>query len=169
MITNEFKYKLDFYYQQSLLYLVTFIIYVGAKSSITNQDLLKVILDPIAIIILIFVLGSFVTLFLNIIRNRKIIVTSDSIILKHNNDIKEIKLSDIEWAHIGKEISVRTAGSNQIVLLKVKKRLRIYKIRIGRYELGHELLSSLRALTLQLPKKQKRNLREIRNKFLQKR
>ena len=34
--------------------------------------------------------------------------------------VLKIALSEIQWVHIGRERFVRTAGSNQVILLKVK-------------------------------------------------
>ena len=165
MIKEEFKYKLDFYYQQALLYLMTLILYSGIKGSITTEEFVVTFKDPIIIIILFFVLGSFLTLLLNYLKRRKIVISENSISFEHSKGSKSILVSEIEWAHIGKETMVRTAGTNQVVLLKVKNRLRVYRIRIGRYERNNELLNSLRDLIKNLPSKQKRNLNEVRQKF----
>lgn len=166
MYNKEFKYKLDFYYQQALLYLLTLILYVGVKGTISDKEFILTLNDPIVLIIVVFVCGSFLTLFLSILRAKKIIITEHSIIFQNSKSSKEILFSEIEWAHVGKETMVRTAGTNQIVLLKVKNRLRVYRIRIGRYEKSNELLISLKEIVQHLPKKQKRSLSEVRSKFL---
>ncbi|MEK7818457.1 MAG: hypothetical protein AAB255_01540 [Bacteroidota bacterium] len=162
----EFKYKIDFYYQQALLYLLTLILYVGIKGNLNQEELSETLRDPIVLIIIIFVFGSFVTLFLNYHRNRKIIIHQNEIIFEHRNGSKKIALSEIQWVHIGRERFVRTAGSNQVILLKVKNRLRVYRIRIGRYEQSNELLETLRNLTSDIPSRKKRSLKEVRHNIL---
>src|ERR1051325_7535877 len=55
-----FKYKLDFYYQQALLYLVTLLLYGGIRGTITFERLPSLGADPILYIIILFVIISFV-------------------------------------------------------------------------------------------------------------
>ena len=47
MPPKEFKYKLDFYYQQALIYLVTLILYAGVKGSFIENEFTLVFRDPI--------------------------------------------------------------------------------------------------------------------------
>ncbi len=148
-----FKYKLDFYYQQSLIYLITLILYVGLKGSFIEDSFSLVFKDPIIYIILLFVLGSFIILLLNIIRIRKLIITEDKIIFSHKFHQHEVNLSDIEWVYIGRERSVQTAGRSQVIIFKLKGRLRLYRIRLGRYEHQKELLQLLNERVKQIPHK----------------
>jgi hypothetical protein len=57
---NIFRYKLDFYYQQLIIYLVTLIVYAVARGTFSVDGYTVVWHDPILYIILIFVLFSFV-------------------------------------------------------------------------------------------------------------
>ena len=103
MPPKEFKYKLDFYYQQALIYLVTLILYAGVKGSFIENEFTLVFRDPILYIIGFFVVVAFVTLALNKIRDRKLIVEQGAIIFQHKFTRREIPFSDIEWFHIGRE------------------------------------------------------------------
>lgn len=150
---KAFKYKLDFYYQQALIYLITLILYAGLKGSFIEDSFSLVFKDPIIYIILIFVFGSFIILLLNIIRKRRLIITEDKIIFSHKFHQHEVNLSDIEWIYIGREKSVKTAGRSQMIVFKLKGRLRLYRIRLGRYEHQKELLQLLNERVKLIPHK----------------
>lgn len=153
---HEFKYKLDFYYQQSLIYLLTLIIYAGVKGSFIEDSFTLVFRDPIIYIIIFFVLMSFGTLLLNRIRDRKLIITDNSIVFHHRFTERKINISDIEWIHIGRERLVQTAGRFQVIIIKTKHRRKAFRIRLGRYERERELLNVIEKVAEQLPKRQKR-------------
>jgi len=155
-MTHEFKYKLDFYYQQSLIYLVTLIVYAGIVGTFIEDSITVVFHDPILYIIIFFVLLSFCNLMLNRIRNRKLIVTDREIIFQHRFNKQKVSIGDVEWIHIGKERGVQTGGRFQVVIIKVKGRRRLFRIRIGRYEREKELIQRMHEIAVHLPKRGKR-------------
>jgi hypothetical protein len=147
-----FKYKLDFYYQQSLLYLITLLLYAGIRGTFSFERLPSLEADPILYIIILFVVISFVVLMLNRTRDRKLIIASDKIIFHHKFHEREIMISDIEWLHIGRERRVQTAGISQMIVFKVKSRRRLFRIRIGRYEHEKELIQEMNRIAQLVPK-----------------
>ncbi len=153
---HEFKYKLDFYYQQALIYLLTLIIYVGIKGTFFENNFTLVFSDPILYVIIFFVCVAFATLFLNRLRDRKLIVNDKEIAFQHRFNKRTISIGDIEWIHIGKERSVQTAGRFQLVNIKTKQRRRVYRIRLGRYEREKELLQLIERIAERVPKRNKR-------------
>lgn len=153
---NEFQYKLDFYYQQSLIYLVTLIIYAGVKGTILEDNFTIVLHDPIMYVIAFFVAVSFITLFINKMRDRKLVLTESEITFQHRFNKRSISVKDIEWIHVGKERSVQTAGRFQVIIIKTKHRRRAFRIRLGRYEREKELLKSIEQISEQVPKRHKR-------------
>lgn len=153
---HEFKYKLDFYYQQALIYLLTLMLYIGVKGTFIEDNFTLVFHDPIIYFILFFVLLSFGTLLLNRIRDRKLIVTDARITFHHRFNERSIEISDIEWVHIGKERTVETAGRFQVIIIKAKHRRRAFRIRLGRYERERELLRLIEHISEKIPKRQKR-------------
>ena len=156
MMQNEFKYKLDFYYQQALIYLLTLIIYAGVKGTFFENNFTLVFSDPILYVIVFFVGVAFVTLFINTIRDRKLIVTEKEIVFQHRFTKRAISISDIEWIHVGKERSVQTAGRFQVVIIKTKHRRRVFRIRLGRYEREKELLQLIERISERVPKRNER-------------
>lgn len=161
---KTFKYKLDFYYQQSIIYLITLILYAGFKGSFIEDEFYFVFKDPILYIIVIFVFGSFVVLVLNLIRDRKLIIMDDKIVFYNRFKQKVIYISDIEWMYIGVERSVKTAGLSRAIVIKLKGRLRLYRIRLGRYEHQKELMNLINQIATKVPLKRK--LKEkVKDKF----
>lgn len=150
-----FKYKLDFYYQSALIYLITLIAYGGVRGSFVEKEFRYVMDDPILYVILFFVLMSIGALALNAYRQRRLIITDDAIIFKNRFHERRVKLDDIEWMHIGREARVKTSGRFQVIVFKLKNRRRLVRIRIGRYEKERELLHEARRLAERLPVQKK--------------
>jgi hypothetical protein len=152
----EFKYKLDFYYQQTLIYLSVLVLYAGIRGSFIENQFSFVFNDPIVFIFIIFFLISLVTLFLNIYRNRKLILYDDKIVFHSRSQEREIPLTEIEWMHIGREQAVQTAGRFQLVIFKVRGRRWSYRIRVGRYERDRELVAEMERIAARVPKGKRR-------------
>ena len=152
MAEKAFKYKLDFYYQQALIYLATLLLYAGVKGSVIENEFVFVFRDPIVYIISLFVLTSIVVLILNRIRDRKLVITDEKIIFHSRTHERSITISDIEWMHIGREMLVQTAGRFQMVVFKMKGRRRTFRIRVGRYERDRELVAEMERIAERVPK-----------------
>ena len=159
-----FKYKLDFYYQQSMMYLITLILYTGIRGTFTFERLPSLEADLLLYIIILFVIISIVVLLLNRARDRKLIIEKDAIVFHNKFHERAIPLSSIEWMHIGRERTVRTAGKSQIVIFKIKGRRRWFRIRVGRYERERELIAEMHRIAEYVPRP-KRPLFGIRSQF----
>ncbi|MEK6755031.1 MAG: hypothetical protein AABZ02_02650 [Bacteroidota bacterium] len=159
-----FKYKLDFYYQQALLYLLVFFLYAGIKGSFFEDQFSFVFKDPIVYIMILFVAMSLVTLVLNLFRNRRLIITEDRFVFQTRYRQREIKLSDIEWMHIGREMLVQTAGRFQLIIFKLTGRKRLFRIRVGRYERDRELITEMERIAQHVPKGKRRRFGMRRRK-----
>jgi cell division protein FtsL len=147
-----FKYKLDFYYVQTIFYLVALVLWAGFRGTFSLPKLPPMQSDPILYIILTFVITSLITVLLNKFRERRLIIMQDKMIFHRKGFEREVMLHDIEWMYIGKERRVQTAGRFQVVLFKLKDRLRLIRIRIGRYEHEDELLTEMERIAEIVPK-----------------
>jgi hypothetical protein len=156
---KAFKYKLDFYYQQAIIYLITLIVYAGFRGSIIEDSFFLVFRDPILYIIILFVVLSFAVLIMNSIRSKRLIIKDDSIVFYNKFHEREIKFSDIEWMYIGRERSVRTAGRSKVIVFKIKNRKRLFRIRIGRYEHQKELLQLIHEIGKKVPQRKMRDIK----------
>jgi hypothetical protein len=157
-----FKYKLDFYYQSALIYLVTLIVYGGIRGSFVEQKFEYVLNDPLMYVIIFFVVMSLITLGLNYLRNRRLIVAGDTLVFKHRWHERRIDAHDIEWIHIGREARVQTSGRFQVIVLKLKGTRRLFRIRVGRYEKEKELVSEMNRIALHVPRRKQRPWRRPR-------
>jgi hypothetical protein len=152
-----FKYKLDFYYQQTLIYLLTLVLYAGIRGSYVENQFSFVFIDPIVYIIVLFSVISLIVLLLNIRRNRMLIIMPDKLIFHSKNKDRIFNIADLEWMHIGKERFVQTAGRFQQITLKMKNRPMPIRIRVGRYEHDRELVAEMERIGEGVPgKKQSR-------------
>jgi hypothetical protein len=148
-----FKYKLDFYYQSALIYLLTLILYGGIRGNFVEKKFEYVLTDPLMYVIVFFVLMSIVTLVLNYIRNRRLVIAGNSIIFRNRWRERRVEIGDIEWIHIGREAGVQTGGRFQMIMFKLRKRRRIVRVRVGRYEREKELVAEMHRLAEHLPKR----------------
>ena len=153
---NTYRYKLDFYYQQLIIYLVTLIVYAGTRGTFSADGFTVVWHDPILYIILFFVFVSFVALLLNRIRDRKLIIENDTFVFKNHFHEMRVELKNIEWMHIGRERNVQTSGRFQVVVIKMKHRRRTLRIRVGRYERDKELIAEMQRIASKVPKGRRR-------------
>jgi hypothetical protein len=163
---KEFKYKLDFYYQQTLIYLSALVLYAGIRGSFIENQFSFVFNDPLVFIFILFFLIAVVTLFLNIYRNRKLVITEDKIVFHSRSQEREIPVTEIEWMHIGREQSVQTAGRFQLVVFKVRGRRWSYRIRVGRYERDRELVAEMERIAEHVPKGRRRQFSTRRRKHV---
>lgn len=157
-----FKYKLDFYYQSALIYLVTLVLYGGIRGNFVEQKFEYVLSDPLMYVIVFFVLMSLVVLALNYFRNRRLIVAGDTIIFKNRWRERRIQASDMEWIHIGREAGVQTSGRFQVIMFKLKRRRRVVRIRVGRYEREKELVAEMHRIAEHIPKRKHSRWRKPR-------
>ncbi len=155
MADNEkvFKYKLDFYYQSALMYLLTLILYGGLRGNFVEAKFEYVLDDPLMYVIVFFVVISFATLGLNYVRNRRLIIVGDTIIFKHRFHERHVDAKDMEWMHVGREARVQTGGRFQVVVFKLRNRRRLFRIRVGRYERDKELVSEMLRIAARVPKR----------------
>jgi hypothetical protein len=157
-----FKYKLDFYYQSALIYLLTLIVYGGIRGNFVEAEFKYVLNDPLLYVITFFVVMSFVSLLLNMARNRRLIITHDAVIFKHHWDERRIAVQEIEWMHIGREAGVQTSGRFQVILIKLNDKRRAYRIRVGRYEREKELVQEMQSIASRVPRRKRRVWRRPR-------
>lgn len=153
---KTFKYKLDFYYQQTLIYLVALLLYAGIRGSFVEDQFMLIYKDPIMYIMVLFFVVSVAVLLLNKIRDRRLKVDDDTIVFHNRSHERVVKVSDIEWMHIGRERLVQTAGLFQLIVFKVKSRKRIFRIRAGRYERAEELIREMERFATRVPMRKHR-------------
>jgi hypothetical protein len=107
-------------------------------------------------VIVAFVCISFVTLALNGVRRRQLVVTDDALSFRSRFKERRIAVKDIEWMHVGREARVQTGGRFQVIVFKLKDRRRLFRIRVGRYERDRELIGEMNRIATQVPRRKAR-------------
>src|SRR5664279_1227711 len=120
------KYRLDFYYQSLVIYLIFFAAYVLIRGRVENN--FKALFDDPIFYILIFFISIFlIVVIINIIRSPMIILQNDRMILKNRFGSREIMFSDIIHVRIGRRRSPQEEGHYRIIKLKLKHRRRQFR------------------------------------------
>ena len=133
------KYRLDFYYQSLVIYLIFFALYVLIRGSV-EKNFRMIFDDPIFYILIIFIAIFLVVVVLNIIRSPMIILKDDRIILKNRFGGREILFSDIVNVRIGRKRRSQEEPYYRIIKLKLKQRRRQFRIKANDFERGGELI-----------------------------
>jgi hypothetical protein len=148
-----FIQRLDFYWQYIAIYAIILLIYSILKGSISKGTLTLVVYDPIVILLLIFILSSFLPLLVHYYKQKSIIVGPDFIIFKSRFREKRYSVSDIisiSMARV-KQIKVRR-GTYRIIKVQVQKRRLPVRIRPSSFWNEHDLVESIGRLKKALNK-----------------
>ncbi|HEY3250428.1 MAG TPA: hypothetical protein VGK25_04865 [Ignavibacteria bacterium] len=133
------KYRLDFYYQSLVIYLIFFAAYVLIKGSL-SESFKSLYNDPIFYILIIFIAFFLVIVIINIIRSPMIILKNDRVEFKNRFGSREIMYDDILNIKIGKRRKAKEDITYRIIKLKLKNRRRMLRIRANDFERGNELI-----------------------------
>lgn len=133
------KYRMDFYYQSLVIYLLFFAAYVLIKGSI-GESFKLLYNDPIFYILVIFIILFLGIVIVNLIRAPMIILKSDKIVFKNRFGSREVMLSDIINVKIGKRRKVEEETTYRIIKLKLKHRRKQLRIRANDFERGNDLI-----------------------------
>ncbi len=125
---KHFKRKFEFYYQSVAVYAVALILYAVVRGSFAEDEFKMVFKDPIVYAFIIVLAYSVFILIFNMLFQRDVIVTDDSIVLQNRFDSKTVKLSGIEWIRVGKAKRMKMRGSFKVIKLKLKDHLRAVRI-----------------------------------------
>jgi hypothetical protein len=146
-----FRYKLDFYYQSAVIYLLTLLVYGGIRGKLIEKKLEYVLDDPLMYVIVFFVAMSLISLLLNLIRRRRLIITETTITFQNRWHHRALPVTHIEWMHIGREARVQTSGRFQVIMIKLRDRRRVFRVRVGRYEKEKELVAEMQRIAAKVP------------------
>lgn len=133
------KYRLDFYYQSLVIYLIFFVAYVLVRGSL-SESFKNVYNDPIFYILIIFIAFFLVIVIINIIRSPMIILKNDRVEFKNRFGSREVIYTDILSIRIGRQRKAEEGITYRIIKLKLKHRRRMLRIRANDFERGNELI-----------------------------
>jgi hypothetical protein len=133
------KYRLDFYYQSLVIYLIFFALYVLLRGSV-EKNFRMIFDDPIFYILVTFISIFLIVVIFNIIRSPMIILKSDRIVLKNRFGSREILFSDVLNVRIGRVRRSQEDGHYRIIKLRLRNRRRHFRIKANDFERGSELI-----------------------------
>jgi len=143
----EFHMRLSFYWQSLALYALTLIIYVITKAlwdSTLQQGIVNVVIsDPIVVLLGAFVIVSAVSLLINSLSRRSIIIGEDSLTYVSRFHERTFHISEIDKLSVAKNRRINVRGVLAVVKIHIRGRRRPLRIRPGLFDHEHQLISAL--------------------------
>lgn len=144
---KHFKRRFEFYYQSVAVYAIALIIYAVVRGTFAESEFRLVFRDPIVYAFIVVLAYSVVVLAFNMLYQRDVVVTDDSIIFQNRFDSKEIKISEIEWIRVGKAKRMKVRGSFRVIKLKLKDQMRALRINPVHFHDEKSMMETFRELS----------------------
>jgi len=126
--------RLDFYYQTLAIYSIVIVVYSILRGSIEGGTLTVRLLDPITILLALFIIGTSIALLYDSIRRRSIIVGKDYIIFRLGKKEKKYNFNEIERIAVVPDKTFRFRSSYSTAMIKLPERRRMLRLRFTSYE-----------------------------------
>lgn len=139
---NVFTRRLDFYWQFIAVYAITMIVYALIKGSIDEWKFTVVILDPVVILLAIFILATFIGLIESKYIRHELIIGQDFITIKNRFRERKFSSKEILKITLGRE-NLRYKGIHKVIKLRVSTRRRPFRIRTQSYLNEKALIQSI--------------------------
>ncbi len=138
-----FHKRLDFYWKFIALYAVALIAYALLKGSIAGYTITLVLVDPVVMLLALFIAAAFFALIYQTITNRTIIVGEDFITLKSRRREKKYVKEMIRRVSIGKDRKVRISRAPKVIKIWLNNRKKPVKIKPSTYWDERELVQAV--------------------------
>ncbi len=125
---KHFKRRFEFYYQSVAVYAVALILYAVVRGTFAESEFRLVFRDPIVYAFILVLAYSVIVLIFNMLYQRDVVVTENSIILQNRFDSKEMPLSEVEWIDVGRAKRMKVRGSYRVIRLKLRTHIRAVRI-----------------------------------------
>jgi len=149
---HVYRRKKDAYYIILLAYVVFAVGYILITGTVTDEEVAFGFKDPVVYIIGAFILITSAALVAIIVRNPKLAVTSDSLILRDRFRERVIPFSRITGIVVKRARARVHDGTFALVLLRVSNSRRRIKLRRANYERENELYGEFKRLKHELRK-----------------
>ena len=127
-----FTRRLDFYWKYIAVYAIAIILYALVKGTIEGRELTVMLMDPVVILLSVFIVLTALGLFIETFKKKEIIIGDDYIVFSNRFRKRKIGFDDITRIYIGRERAKYT-GKFRIIKIKLKKRKRPIIIRPSSY------------------------------------
>lgn len=135
--------RLDFYYQTIAIDAIVLVFYSILRGTIEGGYITIRLLDPITILLALFIVIASISLLVNSIKRRFIIIGNDYIVFRVSKKEKKYKFTDIERIIIKYEKSIRIRSKFKIVLIKLPERKRYLRLRFSSYQNEEKLFEDI--------------------------
>lgn len=134
------KYRMDFYYQALVTYLLFFAGYVLFSGTI-GKSFSALYNDPIFYILILFIIIFLIIVIIKIFRAPMIILKDDRIIFRNRFGEREVIFADILNIKIGRRKKRDEEVTYRIIKLRLRNRRKQLRIRANDFERGGELIN----------------------------
>ncbi|PLX26010.1 MAG: hypothetical protein C0600_11400 [Ignavibacteria bacterium] len=146
-----FKRRNDMYYITLLVYVAFLALYILITGTIEDNTVKFGFKDPVVYIVGIFILHAMTMLLTNMIRNRRLVITHDSMIFRSRFRERRVPYSSIERISLKRDRRKPNDGSFAVLKVHVTDprrgmRRRAVRIRVANYEHEKELYQVLKKL-----------------------
>ena len=149
-----FKRRYDFFYITLLVYVAFLALYVLITGTISEGTVMFGFRDPVVYIIGIFIIHALVMLLINVVRNRRLVLTGDRMIFRSRFRERSIPFGDIERITLKRDRRKANDGTFAVIKLHVADRRRVLRIRVANYEHEKELYQLLKKLQHEIKKEE---------------
>ena len=143
---HVFKRRNDTYYITLLAYVAFLALYIFITGTVTDDTVEFGFRDPVVYIVGIFILHALVMLLTSAVRNRRLILTNDSMIFRSRFRERSIPYDDLERITLKRDRRKPNDGSFAVIKMKVSGRRRVVRVRVANYEHEKELYQLLKKL-----------------------
>lgn len=144
---QEFKYRLDFYWQAISVYAIALILYAVVRGTISGNSITVVFYDPIVFLLTVFIAYSALAFAFNWYSHRSVIIKDgESITFKNRFRERTFAVNEIASIIIGKQSTNKVRGTYRIVKMRIAGRRRVIRLRTGSYLDEDQLILALSRL-----------------------
>ncbi|MGA2297974.1 MAG: hypothetical protein ABSG15_10540 [FCB group bacterium] len=142
-----FPQRLDFYWKSISVYSIVFFVYLLLKGTIEGHTYTVVLMDPVVILLAVFIICSMIALLFQLYKKRTIIIAKDYIIFKNRFSERKFTSEEILKVSIRRQrLRRHRTRSIKIVKISVKNRRVPITIRTTSYWNARELVYELSKL-----------------------
>jgi len=145
-----FMQRLNYYWQSIAIYAVALVLYAVLKGTIQQGSLSVSVNDPLALLLLAFVIGSGIGLLFALYIRRSVIIGHDFITFRNRHIEKKLSINDIIRIRLARERRDET-GAYRIVSITTKLRRRPFRLRPAGFDNEKEMIMEILRLKKSLP------------------
>jgi hypothetical protein len=145
-LEQEFRYRLDFYWQAIALYALALIGYALMRGTVLNGSLSVALHDPVVLVLGTLTLGSCGVSVANWFMRRSVVIGKDYIRFANRFRTRTFNRSELALISLGKQKLVKVRGAYRVAKIRLTNRRRLLRIRPSLYEHEHALVQALFAL-----------------------